>query len=1054
MYSPVHVHSEYSKLDGLSTTKEIAKRCQDIGCECCGISDHGTVAGHLDFAKVMAENKIKPIFACELYHGVKTSFKPHERDQAHFLAGAMTDEGLRNLWRLVDASSENFRFVGRVNWTMLEKFKEGMFATSACMNGLVPKGLLIDDYEALNHYLEIYRDNFYLELHAYPTEEQRLINKRLVEVGEERGIPLICSTDAHFADPDQYEIHDAYTAIAVGDRVDAPDQDRKMKHPKSLYIQTEEEIRTNLEYLDDSTVSQAFANSEDLGRKVNASLPEVKRHLPVFVPSDSPWVNEDRKNDEADKLLMDLVQEGLEHRYPDSKEKVWDRAASELKVILDAGLEHYFLQAWDLCQFCDKENIQRGPGRGSAAGAIVAYALGITDIDPLKYDLIFERFYNAGRESGYPDIDTDFPVAERKTIRKYLIKRWGKDKVRTIGTTARMKPKGACDKTYAAFGVTWGEKESLKKILDFVPDLEILGSDSIGWARETDPGKVIYVMDHIGDELETWLVKLGQSRRVVIERWIKFLEVVCSRVNNYGVHPSGIVVSDIPLADQLPCRWSTDQKIPVTIFPMKDVDKRMFVKQDVLGLRNLDTLQDWEGQVGSIKWSGLEEGDHPDEMWEMLDKGLSLGVFQIEEGFARRLCKDFKPRSIDDLAIIVSLNRPGPIRSGAPDSFVKRRFGEEEVSYDHPILESILEPTYGWFLYQEQVIAFFSKIGYDLLQADAVRSILGKKKPQEMKKLRNGEGEWKGFGYFSMAEKAGIDATSAAKIWERLEDFSKYSFNKSHAEAYATLAFRTLYAKYKDPSAFIIACIRTNPKKAGAYVSEGRRMGIKVLPPDIEVSGAKIKSHEGDIYFGFSNIKGIGVDGANYLAELRDTYDITSPEKLHNALSAESATWNSEDKATRGKSPKQRCRANFATLLFDIGAWDKFEERNLSDQERQDHEKELLQVVLTDTSTELFAKVNNAPLLNECDSYDDLEGVGGFALIPGVVTHLKETFTKKGNKAMGIVTVEYEGDEAEFVVFPDHWKGWKFLWKERTCAIFHLTRGERGLAFKEAMKLT
>ena len=1067
-YAPIHNHSEYSALDGLSTCREIAVRCQEIGCECCGLTDHGTASGHLEFAKVMQEHGIKPIFGCELYHGTKTTFGKNERDQAHFVAGAMTDEGLRNVWRMIDSASDNFRFVGRVNWDILKNNSKGVFATSACIQGLVGQGVLKGDpYEPLNRYLEIFKDDFYVEIHTYPGEEHERLNTELVQIAQERGIPLIYATDAHFASPEQYAVHDAYVASQTGEDVMMDTDKRKMWHPKALYIMSEPEIRESLSYLPESAVDEALRNSGELADKCNASLPEVRRHLPAFIPKDCPWMSEEDQKEDASKIFIDLVEQGIINRYGNNPDQeVWDRAEQELGVFLDAGLEHYFLQAWDFCQFCDKNGIKRGPGRGSAAGAIVAYALGITDIDPIQYELIFERFYNPGREKGFPDIDNDFPVKERKRVREYLMDRWGHNRVRTIGTITRMKPKAAIDKTHKACCVTFEEKEALKRIIDQVVDIDALGPDAIGWDEEIDPGKVVYVMNpetEIPKMIEDWLKTLG-NRRDVVEYWIEIVRHVCSRVSGYGVHPSGVVVSDVSLQDELPCLWNASQQVHVTCFPMSDVDKRMFVKQDLLGLRNLDTLQDWEDQVspqvGDIDWSGLTNKDLEEGGWNLLDVGLTLGIFQIEKGYARQLCKEFKPRSIEDIGIIVALNRPGPIGSGAPDSFIARRCGEEEVAYDHPILESILEPTYGWFLYQEQVIAFFSKLGYSLGDADAVRKILGKKMPQQMKALKDGRGEWSGKGYFAMAESAGIDPTSAGKIWGRIEDFARYSFNKSHAIAYATIAFRTLYAKYNAPAQFIMACIRTNPDEAGGYVGEGRRMGVKVLTPDIIHSQTDVAVVENDIYFGFSNVKGIGRQSAQFLCDLRDKYDLSTPESLSDAIEREQDGWESardeaklEGKSFKSKSPRQQFRQNLIPLLEKAGAWENYEDRDITLIERQKLEKELLGVILTDNCDEIFTK--NIDDLDNCDSYANLElSEGDKVRVPGAVSSVVNKKTKKDGTAMGIVTIEYHGDSAEFVVFPREWQTYKFLWKERTPAIFTLSKSDRGIRFEDAIKLS
>lgn len=1022
----------------------------------------------------MRANDIKPIFGVEFYHGVKTEFGKNERDEFHFVAGAMTDEGLRNIWRMVDAASDpsRYRYVGRIDWEIAARHSEGVFATSACIQGLVAQSFLrmfqdgkqvtLPPYlaDVLDRYLEIYRDNFYIEIHTYPGEEhERLTKEFLVPIARERGIPLIYATDAHFAGPEQYPIHDAYVAMQTGENILMPVAERKMWHPKSLYIQSETEIRTSFSYLPDDVVDEALRNSAELAAKCNADLPATRRHIPQFVVESCPWRDRTLPTHPA-LFFIELVERGIAWRYSNASEEIWNKAAYEIEVMLDAGLEHYFLQVWDLCEFCNREGITRGPGRGSAAGSIISYALGITDIDPLRYDLIFERFWNPGRAEGFPDIDIDFPVKQRKRVRQYLIERWGNDKVRTIGTTMRMKPKAVLDKTAKACGITWDEKEAVKKIVSGVPDIDIHGADTIGWSEDTDPGKSIYVMQSTelvkhdtAQKIYDWLDAQPDSRINQLVRWLEIVEVVCGRVSGYGVHPSGVVVSDVPLADELPCMYNRKQEIQVTCFPMKEVDGLQFLKDDLLGLRTLDTLERWEELVGEkLDWHAETYADHPEGMWQLLDAGLTLGIFQIEKGYARQLCKSMRPRSIDDLGVIVAINRPGPIRAGVPESYVRRMHGEEAVSYDHPILEPITNTTYGHLVYQEQIMQFFSAIGYSKGDADEVRKILGKKKPEVMATVRVGTDEWVGKGYMQMAQAAGIPEPIAKLLWSKIEGFASYSFNKSHAIAYGTLAFMTLLAKWRDSPRFIIACIQTNPDDAGDYVSEGRRMGVQVKPPHIHRSGWDISVEDGDILFGFSNIKGIGKGMAKYIVELRDRYtDLYNLTDLKQALDTEQEEW--AQNADVPRSPRQRLGVNKMDLLEMAGAFDELTPRELSLPKLQKLEKELLQVILTDNCEEIFGYHSN--VIDACDTYHDLESLEGEGRvdIPGIVATVSEKRTKAGNRAMGIVTIEYQGDAAEFAVFPREWSSYRFMWRERTPAIFTLRKTDRGIHFDRGERL-
>jgi DNA polymerase-3 subunit alpha len=1092
MIVPIHNHSDYSALDGNALPVEIAARAKEIGAPAIAITDHGVVTGHLDFAKEVSSVDIKPILGIEAYHGTKwTGFKGQERDQDHLILIAQTDEGLRNLWRMVDSAArpERFRYVPRVGWDTLERYSEGVICTSACALGKVVKGLIKDDYEPLNRYLEIFGDRFYIELHTYDAYKvfedadgtQADINKMLWNVAQERGIPVVYANDAHYAFPDQYEFHDAYLARATGkgkkgepnQTIYTPVEERKMWHPHCLYIMDEPEVRERLNYLPNTAVDEAIKNSVLIGDSCNAHLPEVKRHLPTFVPSECPWP-EAKGFNTATELFIDLVEKGIIERYgEDAPQEVWNRAISEMEVFIDSGLEHYFLLDWDKSRYCDEHGIGRGPGRGSAAGCIVAYALRITDVDPIHYGLFFERFWNPGRAKGFPDIDTDFPRRTRQRVINYLGERWGAKRVRPIGTTTRMKPKSVIDKFYAACDISFADKDELKKIVDETPNINILGPDSVAWSRETDPDfihkgkeRTIYVEDHVGDEIAKWVGK--DERRA---RFVRVCAYLTNRVAGYGIHPSGIVVAEIDLDDELPCdlRGEKDDRHPVTSFTMDEVDKRMFVKSDVLGLKTLDTLEEWvERTIKGFNWSGLDKLDYPEEMWELLDRGFTAGIFQIESGQAKEFCEKFKVRSVEDLSIAGTIIRPGPKES--MDSFLLRRNGGEDDEFDGrkiPLIADVMEPTYGWFLYQEQVIKYFQRLGYNLSDADAVRKILGKKKPEELANLHEGRGEWAGKSYKDIAW-AQLGEKTAEEVWAKLEDFARYSFNKAHAICYAVIGFRALLAKYYAPAEFYAACINTveqtnRAKYVPAYISEARRLGIKTFPPDVMHSQEEVAVSEGNIYLGFSDIKGIS-QGGDLIVELRDKgLDISTPEKLFaiieeqaNEMSKEKARLKKQGVAWTGpdKSWKQRFNAAKIQALYDAGGWDSLGERDVTMEVRQHFEEELLNVILTDDSQDIL----NAHMeeLEECDGYEEVEEAtpGERFRVPGVVMHIKRVKSNASGQPMGIITIEHNGETLEFATSPRSWKSHRFLWKPRVCGIMNLTRTERGLVFDDGIKLT
>jgi DNA polymerase-3 subunit alpha len=1135
MIVPFHNHSDASALDGASLPVEIVARAVQIDAPAVALTDHGVCTNHFELRKAAKKKGIKPIYGMEAYHAEKwDGFKGNERDQAHLILIAKNDIGLQNLWTLsyLGCQPEKFRFVPRLSWDDLEKHSEGIIATSACALGKVTQEMLQGSTKSLSHYLDIYGDDFYIGLSTYDCtkvfedagQTQADINIGLTDLGQERGIGFMYENDAHYAFPEQYEYHDAYVVSSTGrtkqgqadQSIYTPVEDRKMWHPKCLYIMDEAEVRERLNYLPDSVVDEAIQNSVDVAETIDAEFPNVERHLPIFVPKNCPFP-EARVSDDAEELFTHLVLEGIKERYPAASQEVWDRALRETEVFLDADLHHYFLMAWDLNLFCDTEElpsevgswvpertetILRGPGRGSAAGCIVAYALHITDVDPLRYGLIFERFWNAGRAKGFPDIDSDFARKWRGVILQYLKKRWGEDRVFPIGTTARMKPKACIDKLRSAYAMTFTEAAELKAIMDGVENIEILGPDSIAWSRTTDPdllydgkARTIYVDEHVGDKILEWI---GNSEERA--RYVRACANLTNRIANYGIHPSGVLMLDRKAIGRMPfaLRGPEDDRRVVTEFVMDEIDALMMIKLDVLGLKTLDTLDAWTKLVAKhgleLDWSGLDHYEYPVEMWEMLDKKFTAGVFQVEQGLARQFLAEFKCRSVEELAIAGSIIRPGPNK--AMGSFLGRRRGEEDDQFDGrkiPILQPILEETYGWFLYQEQVIAFFSALGYDLSEADAVRKILGKKKPEDLEELLAGAGQWQidvssdrvviqpvdsdgnhkgepfvvtNRGYREVAYPQ-LGEERADQIWDVLEDFARYSFNKSHSVAYAVIGFRCLLAKYYAPAEFYAASIATvddskRSEHIPMYIAEARRLGITTHGPDILNSDSHVAVRDGDIYMGLSEVKGVKT-GGDIVTMLRDEgYDLSTPESLFGILE-EQAKKLSKDKAAAKKagqlwdgpsqSWKQRLNSGKIQALIDAGAWDSLGYRDISMRDKQKMEKELIGVILTDDSPQILA--NHHDELEECDDYVEAEdGEQGLYTLPGVIINIRETKSRASQQKMGIITIEYKGDTLEFATSPKSWKSHRFMWRDRACGVFTIKKTERGYLFENGSTLT
>jgi DNA polymerase-3 subunit alpha len=1039
---PIHNHSEFSALDGFSTVEEIASRIEQIGSPGAFITDHGVVAGWRSFQSAMNKRNLQPGFGIEAYQAaVHRTARPEEkkksRDQHHLVLLAKNKTGIENLMRINDeANRTGFYFVPRVDWELLEKYHEGVIATSACLAGLVAKGIAKDDRSDLYKYLDIFKEDFYIELHTYDDEYQREVNKELVTIANQHGVPLVYANDAHYSCASDYGHHEVMLCMQTGAKIT---DEKRMSHPQCLYIMDENDVQGSLSYLDSSVVQESICNSFNILESCkDARLPEPKMHLPVYVPREA---TQDKSNNH---LIVRLVEEGLNDRFPEITPEIEDRAAYELETIIEAGLADYFLITADFCNWADDSGIERGPGRGSAGGSLVAYALGITDVDPLKYNLYFERFYNAGRDEGLPDIDIDFEPERRTEVDEYLKSRYGTHQVIPIGNHIRMKPKMTIDRVSKALGIPFGDAEAIKKIIDTIPDINIISADQIGW--EPGPGIKIAVLEDpdAAQRLQPYMDKHPEL--------FEHAKAIGGRLVTYGVHASAIVISDVDIRGVLPTmfRASDDgtkgKKVLATQVEMREVEDMGFPKFDRLGLRNLSTLKsvvdltggDWSYK--DIDWDSL-----PEDFWQLIESGFTLGLFQVEDGNAKKIGKKLKPRSIEDLAAIVALNRPGPLRSGVVERFIARRNEEEPVVYPHEILRDILRETYGDFLYQEQVIAYFRAIGYDMKEADGIRKMLGKKLVIEMEKE-----------YPRYLERASqfMDEKIAKSIWDLIADFSKYSFNKSHAVAYAIILARTMYAKWKHPIEFIMSSIQTNPADVGSYIREASMMGIKINAPDINMSDVEIAQKDGQIWFGLKNIKWIGEEAAKWVVDNRPFENI---EDFRNKHALAQKDW---EKNKKGKSPRQMLRSSQIDTLISAGAFDRTDPREYDLMEEAENQKELFGFAIVDPNQSIVEKHRSR--LESLTAYDELEHMlGSSAEIPGIITEVKEVKTKTG-ASMGRVKIEWEGAEAEFAVFGasrwdnrDRWAEYKsWLLKPMTVGVFYVKIGERGLVLQSGEKIS
>lgn len=1045
------------------------------------------------------------------------AFKKGE-DSFHLILLARTAEGYKNLLRISDAAHRTgFYYDPRVDLDLLQKYHEGLICTTACIGSLACQSLLDDDENVLpngegdtrpiSDLHKIFGDDLFIELSTYDTDKQRDLNLELVRIAEQRHIRLLYANDAHYADPDLWDVHEALMCAQYNEYLLTPKkygnvpEDPSRRHPQCLYIMGEQEVRERLDHLPEWAVDEAIDHSDYLMEACSFELDKPGLYLPKFkVPKE--YV------DSAD-MLEALVVKGIEEKY-EVTDEVIERAEFELTAIIEAGLQDYFLIVWDFINYALKQGVLVGPGRGSVGGSILAHALGITTIDPIKYGLQFERFWNPGRADGLPDIDVDFEQSSRQFMIEFVKKKYGDDRVLPIGNHIYTRPKSAIDKAgpviYPRDKIPYGSMNVIKAIMETTTD-----------AGQAKP------WDEMWEQLGEWAAKQGEEHpleefRMKYPDLFELAEALSGRISTYGVHASAVVISEVDLPEHLPARMASDdddRKVLVTQAEMKQVEKAGFPKFDFLGLRNLDTIMMtaiYSGEYGDPVVLGpkllkhIEERRHgivtrfdddlreaciaiiahvrddvnynlmPDSYWEQIDHGYTLGFFQIEDSNSPRgIGKKLKPRHMEDLALIVALNRPGPLRDkdetgrSTVERFLARRTGEEEAVFLHPILEDLLEKTYGDFVYQEQVIAYFRAIGYSLSDADHIRKILGKKLVSEMEKEKP-----------RYMERAGefMPPQTAELIWHGIENFSKYSFNKAHAVGYGMILAWTMYAKWKWPTEFVMASITTNNKKekVAAYVMEAQRMGVEVVPPDIMLSQGAVSKVDGKIMYGLTNIKGVKDAAANWIVDNRP-YE--SPEDFVVMMKSDDA------KTIVNGRKAAPIKSNHLDALMDAGAFDGFgyrltkcrrcegkgrvridpTKRILDDcpdctlgYARTDVpdvwgkaalEEEFLGISLSDPHADLIRKFRTQlDALDPIYSADDRDAENTVT-VPGLITQVdKKTATWKQKPGAPTdwahVTIRWQGEEVRFAAFPNQFKTYGHMLRPDVLGKFTVKTGPKG----------
>ena len=828
----LHTHTEYSLLDGSNKIKEYVARVKELGMNSAAITDHGVMYGVIDFYKECKAQGIKPVLGCEVYVAPGSRFDKDknagEDRYYHLILLAENDTGYHNLMKIVSFGfTEGYYYKPRVDRELLEKYHEGIICLSACLAGEVQRLIVHGQYEkakeaALWHEQTFGKGNYFLELQDHGIAEQRLVNQQLLKMHQETGIDLVATNDCHYTYDSDYEAHDILLCLQTGKKL--ADEDRMKYEGGQYYVKSEEEMRRLFPY-----VPEAIDRTQEIADRCNVEIVFHESKLPKYKTPDGYTSKE---------YLRSLCKAGFAKRYPDADQELKDRLEYELSTIEQMGYVDYFLIVWDFINYSREHDIMVGPGRGSAAGSVVSYSLGITNIDPIRYNLIFERFLNPERVS-MPDIDVDFCVERRGEVIDYVMEKYGKDQVVQIVTFGTMAARGVI------------------RDVGRVMDLPYAFCSSIAKMVPQELGITIDKTLEMGGDL-----KKAYDSDDDVKRLIDMSRKLEGLPRHTSMHAAGVVISEQPMFEYVPLSRASDGTI-TTQFTMTTIEELGLLKMDFLGLRNLTVIQNAQRLIekSTGKWLDIDNINFDDKaIFEEISTGKCSGIFQLESAGMRNFMKELRPQSLEDVIAGISLYRPGPM--DFIPAYIRGKNDQENIVYDCPELEPILSPTYGCIVYQEQVMQIVRDLaGYTWGRSDLVRRAMSKKKGKVM------EEERKNFVYGNEAEGVkgavanGIDEKVANKIYDEMIDFAKYAFNKSHAAAYAVVSYETAYLKHYYPVEYMAALMTSvieNPTKLSEYIYTTLELGIKLLPPDINEGEWGFSVDNGAIRYGLSAIKSVG----------------------------------------------------------------------------------------------------------------------------------------------------------------------------------------------------
>ncbi|MGI6108857.1 MAG: DNA polymerase III subunit alpha [Eubacteriaceae bacterium] len=848
-FTHLHVHSEYSLLDGFGRIPDLVKTAKEQGAEALALTDHGVMFGAVDFYRECVSQGINPIIGSEIYvsPGDMKDESPNQKRAAHLVLLAQNNTGYKNLMKIVSAGYvDGFYYKPRVDHDFLRANSEGLIALSACLAGEIPQAVLSGDMQKAEDLALEYQDifgkgNFYLEIQDHRIQEEAAVRDGLRKISEKTGIGLVATNDVHYVRSSDAQAHDVLVCIQTGARV--TDENRMRYHGDYSLKESDVMIREFADF------SGAAENTMEIARRCKVTFEEGTNHMPEFeIPEQYA---------DSGEYLEALCREGLAQRYPVITPAIEERLHHELDTIHSMGFDNYFLVVWDFIHFAKTNGIKVGPGRGSAAGSLVAYSLDITTLDPLKYNLLFERFLNPERYT-MPDIDCDFCYERRQEVIDYVTRKYGSDHVAQIITFGTMAARGAIRDVSRALDVDYNTADRLAKEIPMHPGHNVTIDEAL------EENKDLKAMAESDQE---------------IRKILGFARSVEGMARHASTHAAGVVISDRPLIEYVPL-YRTGESI-TTQYTMGLLESQGLIKMDFLGLRTLTVIRDAVDNIEKTTGNRVDI-DHLDlsdpHIYEIISEGDCGGIFQLESSGIISFMKDLRPECFEDIIAGISLYRPGPMDQ--IPKYIKNKKNPDKITYLHESLRPVLSVTYGCMVYQEQVMQIFRDLaGFSMGRSDLVRRAMSKKKSDVMdhegEVFIYGEKDAQGNTVVDGCIARGIPENTARQIWNDMKDFAKYAFNKSHAAAYAVIACQTAWLKYYYPKEFMAALMSSvmdQDKKISRYIDECSRKGIRVLPPDVNKSEARFTVSDGAVLFGLGAVKGVGQGMIDEIVKAREKH--------------------------------------------------------------------------------------------------------------------------------------------------------------------------------------